>query len=97
MSVTRIKKQKSVREQVSREEWAKRIDLAAAYRLVHLYGMDEMIATHLDPRPRRGRRLSHQSYGMLYEQMHASCFIKLDLDGRILFNPTSTTSTRRAS
>src|SRR5712692_4297521 len=63
MSVTRIKKQKSVREQVSSEEWAKRIDLAAAYRLVHLYGM-------------------------LYDQMHASCFIKLDLDGKILFNPT---------
>ena len=32
MSVTRIKKQKSVREQVSEAEWAKRVDLAAAYR-----------------------------------------------------------------
>ena len=50
MSVTRIKKQKSVREQVSAEEWAKRIDLAAAYRLVHLYGMDEMIANHISTR-----------------------------------------------
>ena len=30
MSVTRIKKQKPVKEQVSVAEWAKRIDLAAA-------------------------------------------------------------------
>jgi hypothetical protein len=29
--------------------------------------------------------------------MHASCFIKLDLDGNILFNPTDLASTRRAS
>ena len=40
MTVTRLKKQKSVRDQVSAGEWAKRVDLAAAYRLVHLYGMD---------------------------------------------------------
>src|SRR6266581_3010227 len=50
MSVTRIRKQKSVKEQVSAAEWAKRVDLAAAYRLVHLYGMDEMIANHISTR-----------------------------------------------
>ena len=27
-------------------------------------------------------------YGMLYDQMTASCFVKIDLDGNILFNPT---------
>ncbi len=89
MSVTRIKKQKSVREQVSAEEWAKRVDLAAAYRLVHLYGMDEMIANHISTRvPGEDDAFLINPYGMLYEQMHASCFIKLDLDGKILFNPT---------
>lgn len=89
MSVTRIKKQKSVREQVSAAEWAKRIDLAAAYRLVHLYGMDEMIANHISTRvPGEDGAFLINPYGMLYEQMHASCFIKLDLEGGILFNPT---------
>ena len=39
MSVTALKKGGSVREQVSKEEWQKRVDLAAAYRLVNLYGM----------------------------------------------------------
>src|SRR5258708_293375 len=89
MSVTRIKKHKSVREQVSSAEWAKRVDLAAAYRLVHLYGMDEMIANHISTRvPGEDNAFLINPYGMLYDQMHASCFIKLDLDGRILFNPT---------
>src|SRR6266850_1880504 len=89
MSVTRIKKQKSVKEQVSSAEWAKRVDLAAAYRLVHLYGMDEMIANHISTRvPGEDGAFLINPYGMLYEQMHASCFIKLDLDGKILFNPT---------
>src|SRR2546429_9571047 len=88
MSVTRIKKQKSVREQVSAEEWAKRIDLAAAYRLVHLYGMDEMIANHIStPGPGGDGAFLINPYGMLYEQMHAPCFIKLDLDGKIPLNP----------
>ncbi|MBM3521886.1 MAG: class II aldolase/adducin family protein, partial [Alphaproteobacteria bacterium] len=27
-------------------------------------------------------------HGMLYDQMHASCFIKVDLAGDVLFNPT---------
>jgi len=89
VTVTRLKKQKSVRDQVSAQEWAKRIDLAAAYRLVHLYGMDEMIANHISTRvPGEDGAFLINPYGMLYEQMHASCFIKLDLDGKILFNPT---------
>src|ERR1700716_1646396 len=89
MSVTRIKKQKTVREQVGPEEWAKRVDLAAAYRLVHLYGMDEMIANHISARvPGEDDAFLINPYGLLYDQMHASCFVKLDLDGNVLFNPT---------
>ena len=89
MSVTRIKKQKSVREQVSAAEWAKRVDLAAAYRLVHLYGMDEMIANHISTRvPGEDGAFLINPYGMLYEQMHASCFVELDLNGNVVYNPT---------
>jgi len=89
MTVTRLKKQKSVRDQVSPEEWAKRVDLAAAYRLVQLYGMAEMIANHISTRvPGEDGAFLINPYGMLYEQMHASCFIKIDLDGKVLFNPT---------
>ena len=42
-----IKVVKSVRDQVSAEEWQARVNLAAAYRLVALYGYTEMIANHI--------------------------------------------------
>ena len=88
MSVTRIKKQKSVREQVSAAEWAKRVDLAAAYRLVHFYGMDEMIANHISTRvPGEDNAFLINAYGMLYEEITASSLIKIDIDGNILAKP----------
>jgi ribulose-5-phosphate 4-epimerase/fuculose-1-phosphate aldolase len=89
MSVTALKTGKSVRDQVSAEEWEKRVDLAACYRLVHEFGMDEMIATHISTRvPGEPDAFLINPYGLLYEHMHASCFIKVHLDGKILFNPT---------
>ena len=45
-----IKVVKSVREQVSAEEWQTRVDLAACYRLTAMYGMTEMIANHISCR-----------------------------------------------
>ena len=45
-----IKIVKSVREQVSAEEWQTRVDLAACYRLTAMYGMTEMIANHISCR-----------------------------------------------
>ena len=79
----------SKKKKFSPAEKAKRIDLAAAYRLVHLFGMDEMIANHISARvPGKDDVFYINPYGMLYEQMHASCFIELDLDGNVVYNPT---------
>jgi len=89
MAVRSASKRKSVREQVSDAEWAKRVDLAACYRLLDLYGMSELSANHVSTRvPGEDNAFLINPHGMLYEQMHASCFIKLDLAGDILFNPT---------
>ena len=40
LSLLRIK---SMRERVSNAEWETRVDLAACYRLVHHYGMDDLV------------------------------------------------------
>jgi ribulose-5-phosphate 4-epimerase/fuculose-1-phosphate aldolase len=89
MAVQPLKKGKPVRQQVSRAEWDKRVDLAAAYRLVDLYGMSELSANHISTRvPGEEGAFLINPHGMLYDQMHASCFIKIDYDGNILFNPT---------
>ena len=40
----------SLEGKVSEEEWAIRVDLAAAYRMVAHYGWDDLIFTHLSAR-----------------------------------------------
>src|SRR6266480_2697298 len=82
-----IKIVKSVREQVSPEEWQARVDLAACYRLTAMYGMTEMIANHISCRvPGHQDQFLINPYGMLYEEIDASCLIKVDLDGNTVFN-----------
>src|SRR6202453_3620534 len=84
-----IKIVKSVREQVSAEEWQTRVDLAACYRLTAMYGMTEMIANHISCRvPGSHDHFLINPYGMLYEEIDASSLIKVDLDGNTLFNAT---------
>jgi len=82
-----IKVVKSVREQVSPEEWQTRVDLAACYRLTALYGYTEMIANHISCRvPGTTDHFLINPYGMLYEEIDASCLIKVDCNGNTLFN-----------
>ena len=89
MPVTQIKKPQAVREQVSKEEWETRVNLAACYRLMHEFGMTEMIANHISARvPCTPDQFLINPYGMLYEEMTASSMIKIDIDGNILFNAT---------
>ena len=51
----------SMRSRCSAAEWQARVDLAACYRLVELYGMSDMMANHISSRvPGRAERLPHQ-------------------------------------
>jgi ribulose-5-phosphate 4-epimerase/fuculose-1-phosphate aldolase len=82
-----IKVVKSVREQVSPEEWQTRVDLAACYRLTAMYGMTEMIANHISCRVLGSHdHFLINPYGMLYEEIDASSLIKIDHDGNTIFN-----------
>jgi ribulose-5-phosphate 4-epimerase/fuculose-1-phosphate aldolase len=90
MPVSQLKKKKqSVREQVGKKEWQTRVDLAACYRLMHEFGMTEMIANHISARvPDSHDQFLINPYGMLYEEITASSLVRIDLDGNILFNAT---------
>ena len=82
-----IKIVKSVREQVSAEEWQTRVDLAACYRLVALHGYTEGVANHISARvPGTHDQFLLNPYGLLYEEIDASCLIKVDVEGNVLFN-----------
>jgi ribulose-5-phosphate 4-epimerase/fuculose-1-phosphate aldolase len=72
----------SVRKQVSDEEWQVRVDLAACYRLIALYGWDDLIFTHISACvPGADEHFLINAYGLLFEEMTASSLIKVGLDG----------------
>src|ERR1700709_1747063 len=80
-----IKVVKSVREQVSAEEWQARVDLAACYRLTSIYGMTEMVANHISCRvPGTTDQFLINPYGLLSEEIDASYLIKVDCSGKPL-------------
>jgi ribulose-5-phosphate 4-epimerase/fuculose-1-phosphate aldolase len=78
----------SMRERCTEAEWRSRVDLAACYRLVELYGMSDMMANQISARvPGEQGAFMINPYGMLYEEITASCLIKVDHEGRILSSP----------
>ena len=73
----------SVKDQVSAEEWQARVDLAACYRLVALYGWDDLVFTHISARlPGPEHHFLINPYGMMFDEITASSLVKIDLDGK---------------
>ncbi|HEY5947091.1 MAG TPA: class II aldolase/adducin family protein [Kofleriaceae bacterium] len=74
-----------VKSRVSEAEWNLRVDLAACYRLVALYGWDDLIFTHISARvPGEGHQFLINPYGMTFDEVTASSLVKVDLEGRKL-------------
>jgi ribulose-5-phosphate 4-epimerase/fuculose-1-phosphate aldolase len=72
-----------VKSQVDEAEWKLRVDLAACYRLVALYGWDDLIFTHISARvPGPEHHFLINPYGMTFDEITASSLVKIDLDGR---------------
>jgi len=67
---------------VSESEWKVRVDLAAAYRLVALYGWDDLIFTHISARvPGPEHHFLINPYGLMFEEITASSLVKVGMDG----------------
>lgn len=77
------------RREVSEAEWKTRVDLAAAYRLVALFGWDDLVFTHISaPVPdadggHTGAFLINP-YGFMFEEITASSLVKVDAQGQKL-------------
>ena len=80
----------SVQDQVSREEWQARVDLAACYRLVDLYDMTYLIYNHITVRVPGTDQFLINLYGLTYKEITASSLAKVDLDGNIVWKPEGT-------
>src|SRR5450432_4631160 len=69
----------------SEAEAAIRVNLAACYRLVALYGWDDLVFTHISARiPGPEHHFLINPYGLFFEEITASSLIKIDLEGAIL-------------
>ena len=59
-----------------------RVQLAACYRLVAHFGMDDLIYNHISARvPGPDHHFLINPYGLLFSEVTASCLVKIDLDG----------------
>ena len=74
---------------MSELEWQIRVDLAACYRLVALYGMADLIHTHISARlPQElygdDSQFLINPYGMLFDEITASSLVRINGEGRAL-------------
>ena len=74
-----------LQSRVSAEEWQTRVDLAAAYRLVALFGWDDLVFTHISARiPGRDDEFLINPYGLLFDEITASSLVRVDSGGNKL-------------
>src|SRR4051812_16277361 len=75
----------SMRERVCRDEWETRVNLAACYRLVHHYRMDDLVYNHISAQvPGEEGHFLINPYGMTYDEITASSLVKIDFDGSLV-------------
>jgi ribulose-5-phosphate 4-epimerase/fuculose-1-phosphate aldolase len=83
----------SLKEVVSAEEWALRVDLAACYRLVALYGWSDLVFTHISAKlPESVTGGAHHflinPYGLMFDEITASSLVKVDAQcNKVLDSP----------
>ena len=66
-------------------EWQARVDCAALYRLVAMYGWDDLVFTHVSARvPGEDEHFLINPYGLFFDEITASCLLKIDIDGNIV-------------
>lgn len=77
----------SIKHVVSEDEWNLRVNLAACYRLVAMYGWSDLIFTHISAKlPESVSGKDHHflinPYGLMFDEITASSLLKIDLQGK---------------
>src|ERR1700741_121102 len=77
----------SLKSKVSPAEWAMRVAVAACYRLVALFGMNDLVYNHISGRvPGEEGHFLINPYGYAYEEVTASSLVKIDFDGNVVLD-----------
>jgi len=67
---------------MSEAEWQTRLDLAACYRLVDLFGWSDLVNTRITARvPGQHDQFLINPYGLLFDEVTASSLVKIDAEG----------------
>ena len=77
----------SLKGRVGAAEWEARVDCACAYRLVRHFGMDDLIYNHISARIPGTEEFLLNPFGLMYDEMCASSLIKVNLRGKVLWEP----------
>lgn len=77
-----------VRRQVTAAEWQQRVDLAAAYRLAAYHRWTDQIYTHFTAKVPGTEEFLINPYGVLFDEVTASCLVKVNLRGEVLLDAT---------
>ena len=68
---------------MSEAEWQTRLDLAACYRLVDLFGWSDLVNTRITARvPGQHAHFLINPYGLLFDEVAASSLVKIDAEGK---------------
>src|ERR1700748_2468793 len=63
-------------------EWQTRLDLAACYRLIDLFGWSDLVNTRITARvPGQHDHFLINPYGLLFDEVTASSLVKIDAEG----------------
>src|SRR5580692_12910959 len=87
MAITLVAKTKPIRDQVSTDEWAARVELAAGHRLLAHYGVNDMTYNHFSLRvPGEPDHMLIKRTDWMFSEVTASSLLKVDFDGNVLTN-----------
>jgi ribulose-5-phosphate 4-epimerase/fuculose-1-phosphate aldolase len=84
MAVTLVARGNSIRDQVSAEEWAARVELAAGHRVLAYYGVNDMTYNHFGLRvPGEPDAMLIKRTDWMFSEVTASSLLKVDFDGNV--------------
>ena len=84
MAVSLVAKGNSIRDQVSAEEWAARVELAAGHRVLAHYGVNDLTYNHFGLRvPGEPDCMLIKRTDWMFSEVTASSLLKVDFDGNV--------------
>ncbi|MDX1489374.1 MAG: class II aldolase/adducin family protein [Acidiferrobacterales bacterium] len=66
------------------QEWRRRVDLAACYRLADMFGFSDVIWNHITAKVPGTAHFLINRFGLRYDEVTASNLVSVDLDGNVV-------------